>query len=58
LAGSGGEGVKDSGAEGLKEGRWEDRVTTCGGGGEGRDVIGEGGRRDGAKVCEGSSMVK
>ncbi len=50
--------MKDSGAEGLKEGRWEDRVTTCGGGGEGRDVIGEGGRRDGAKVCEGSSMVK
>jgi hypothetical protein len=58
LAGSGGEGVVDSVAEGLKEGRGEERVSAGGGGGEERDVIGEEGRREGAKVCGGSSMVK
>jgi hypothetical protein len=58
LAGSGDEGVVSSVAEGLEEGTGEERVSAGGGGGEERDVIGEEGRRDGAKVCEDSTMVK
>jgi hypothetical protein len=52
------EGVIDSVAEGLQEGRGEERVSSCSGGGEERDVIGEEERRESAEVCEDSSMVR
>jgi len=59
LAGLGEEEVIDSDADsGFKEGRGEEAVSSCGGRGEERDVIGEEGRREGAKVCEDLSVVK
>ena len=58
LAGSGEEGVVNSVAQGPEEGTGQERVSVLGGEGEERGVIGAEGRREGAKVFEGSSMVK